>query len=140
MIELTVGELTNNRMTLQTELERDLPPVLGDRVQLQQVLLNLILNANEAMSASDWPVRELVIRSRKSSPGVVVVSVRDSGPGWGPNDSELIYDHFFSTKANGLGLGLSISRTIVEAHGGGLWATQNESRGATFHFTVVTRA
>ncbi|MCU1262066.1 MAG: domain S-box [Bryobacterales bacterium] len=140
VIELTAGELTNNRVTLQTELERDLPPVLGDRVQLQQVLLNLILNGNEAMSALDWPVRELVVRSRSSSSGVVVVSVRDSGPGLGPHGSDLIFDPFFSTKADGLGLGLSISRTIVEAHGGRLWATQNESRGATFHFTVATGA
>jgi signal transduction histidine kinase len=86
----------------------------------------------------DWPVRELVISSQESNSGEVVVSVRDSGPGLGPHGSELIFAPFFSTKSGGLGLGFPISRRIVEAHGGRLWATQNEGRGATFHFTVVT--
>jgi PAS domain S-box-containing protein len=138
VIELAANDLNNNRVTVQTETEPDLPCVLVDRVQLQQVLLNLILNANEAMSAADSPVRELVIGSRQGNPGEVVVWVRDSGTGFGPLDPERIFDPFFSTKEGGLGLGLSISRSIVEAHGGRLWATQNEGQGATFHFAVAT--
>lgn len=135
-VALTAGELTNNRVVLRTELQPNIPEVLGDRVQLQQVLLNLILNSNEAMSGLDLPVRELAITSQESKHGVVKVEVRDTGTGLGAHDFERIFDPFFSTKEGGLGLGLSISRTIVEAHGGKLWATRNKERGATFHFTL----
>jgi signal transduction histidine kinase len=106
------------------------------KLTLQQVLLNLILNSTEAMSEVNWPVRELVIRSQESKPGKVMVVLQDSGIGLGPHDSERIFDSFFSTKPGGLGLGLSISRTIVQAHGGRLWARQNNGRGATFHFIL----
>ena len=133
VIALTARELTQNSVALSTDLPTDIPPVLGDRVQLQQVLLNLILNSTEAMSGVDWPVRELVIRSQESKRGEVLVTVRDSGTGLGLHDPERIFDSFFSTKPGGLGLGLSISRTIVEAHGGRLWAAQNNDTGATFH-------
>jgi PAS domain S-box-containing protein len=138
VIAITAGELTKNHVVSQMELQPDIPPVLGDRVQLQQVLLNLILNSNEAMSAVDWPVRELVITSQESKPGEVMVAVRDSGRGLGPDDSELIFDSFYSTRAGGLGLGLSISRAIIESHGGRLWATRNKDKdkGATFHFVL----
>jgi PAS domain S-box-containing protein len=136
VIALAAGELTKNTVVLSTELQPDMPMVVGDRVQLQQVLLNLILNSTEAMSGVDWPVRELVIGSQESKPGQVMVTLRDSGRGLGPHDPERIFDSFFSTKPGGLGLGLSISRTIVEAHGGRLWATQNNDMGATFSFTL----
>jgi PAS domain S-box-containing protein len=136
VIAFAASELTENSVVLRTELQSDIPLVLGNRVQLQQVLLNLILNSTEAMNEVDWPVRELVIRSQESKPGEVLVTLRDSGAGLGPHDPERIFDSFFSTKPGGLGLGLSISRTIVEAHGGRLWATQNSDRGATFHFNL----
>jgi PAS domain S-box-containing protein len=136
VIALTVSDLNEKGVVLQTELQPDIPPVLGDRVQLQQVLLNLILNGSEAMSAVDWPVRELVIRSQESKAAGVMVAVRDSGTGLDPQHSERIFDPFFSTKEGSLGLGLAISRTIIEAHQGRLWATRNDDRGATFHFTV----
>jgi signal transduction histidine kinase len=121
---------------VRTDFQPDVPPVLGDRVQLQQVLLNLILNSSDVMTAIDWPARELIIRSRKSEDGQVTVAVQDTGPGLGPHDPEQVFDPFFSTKEGGLGLGLAISRRIVEAHGGQLWATANEGCGATFQFSL----
>jgi C4-dicarboxylate-specific signal transduction histidine kinase len=136
VITIAARELTQNSVVLWTELPPNIPAVLGDRVQLQQVLLNLILNSTEAMSGADWPVRELLVRSQESKPGEVMITLRDSGPGLGLHDPERIFDSFFSTKPGGLGLGLSISRTIVEAHGGRLWATQNSDRGATFQFSL----
>jgi PAS domain S-box-containing protein len=136
VIALTGRELTQNSVVLWTELQPNIVAVLGDRIQLQQVLLNLILNSIEAMNDVDWPVRELVIRSQASKPGEVMVTLRDSGAGLGSHDPERIFDSFFSTKPKGLGLGLSISRTIIEAHGGRLWATQNKDIGATFRFIL----
>jgi signal transduction histidine kinase len=136
VISLAARELTQNNVVLRMELQPAIPLVVGDRVQLQQVLLNLILNSIEAMSGVDSPVRELVIRSQESKPGEVMVTVRDSGAGLDPNDAERIFDSLFSTKSEGLGLGLSISRTIVGSLGGRLWATQNNDRGATFHFIL----
>jgi C4-dicarboxylate-specific signal transduction histidine kinase len=136
VMALAAGVLIQNGVVSSIELQPDIPPVIGDRVQLQQVMLNLILNSTEAMSGVDWPVRELVIRSQESNPAEVMVTVRDSGTGLGPHDADRIFDSFFSTKSGGLGLGLSISRTIVEAHGGRLWATQNNDKGATFQFIL----
>jgi PAS domain S-box-containing protein len=136
VIALTAGELGKNQVLLRTELEADLPPVLGDRVELQQVLLNLILNGCEAMSGSGWRPRELLISSRKCETDEVMVSVRDSGVGIDPQTAERLFDAFFTTKEGGLGLGLSISRRIIEAHGGRIWATPNEDRGATLRFTL----
>src|SRR6185436_1637670 len=107
-----------------------------DRIQLQQVILNLILNGKDAMSGVKNGPRELLITSRKSKAGELVVAVRDSGRGLDPNDAQRIFDPFFTTKPEGMGLGLSISRTIIEAHGGTLWATQNENVGATIQFTL----
>jgi len=138
VIALTAGELGKNQVLLRTELEADLPPVLGDRVELQQVLLNLILNGCEAMNGSGWRPRELLISSRKCETDEVMVSVRDSGVGIDPQTAERLFDAFFTTKEGGLGLGLSISRRIIEAHGGRIWAAPNEDRGATLRFTLPT--
>jgi signal transduction histidine kinase len=129
-------ELRKSEIHVQTVLAADLPPVLGDRVQLQQVILNLILNAKEAMSGAGWQPRELCITSRTSASGEAVVAVRDSGSGLDPRDCDRIFDAFFTTKAAGLGLGLSISHRIIEAHGGRLWAAPNEDQGATIQFAL----
>jgi signal transduction histidine kinase len=136
VIALTSTELSRSEIHLQPALAAGLPPVLGDRVQLQQVILNLILNAKEAMSGAGWEPRELFITSLASTSGEAVVAVRDSGTGLDPRDCDRIFDAFFTTKTEGLGLGLSISRTIIEAHGGRLWATPNEGQGATIQFTL----
>jgi PAS domain S-box-containing protein len=136
VLELTARELAKNEIVLTTELGADLCPVLGDRVQLQQVLLNLILNSSEAMSAPDWQPRELLVTSRMSDSAQLMVAVSDTGNGLDPKTAEHIFNPFVSTKEGGLGLGLSISRTIVEAHGGRLWATRNSAQGTTFQFTL----
>jgi signal transduction histidine kinase len=129
--------LQRNRVELQTDLARDLPEVPGDRVQLQQIILNLILNAVEAMSGvADWP-RELVVGSGASDSDVFV-EVRDSGSGLDATNLDRMFDSFYTTKPNGMGMGLAISRSIVEAHGGRLWATPNEPHGAVFRFTLPT--
>jgi PAS domain S-box-containing protein len=136
VIALTSTDLIKNEIHLQTELATDLPPVLGERIQLQQVILNLILNAKEAMSGAGWHPRELFITSLASESGEGVVAVRDSGIGLDPRDCDRIFESFFTTKGEGLGLGLSISRRIIEAHGGRLWATPNEDQGATIQLTL----
>lgn len=136
VIALISSDVLRNRVELKVDLEADLPRVLGDRVQLQQVILNLILNAKDAMSGEQTAQRELQITSGKDSAGGVVVSVRDTGQGFDPKNTERIFDPFFTTKPDGMGLGLSISRTIIETHGGTLWATRNEDKGATVQFTL----
>jgi two-component system, LuxR family, sensor kinase FixL len=136
VLALIRPELRQREIHLQTALAADPPLMRGDRVQLQQVLLNLILNAQEAMSGVAWQPRELWITSRASPSGEVVVAVRDSGTGLDPRDGDRIFGAFFTTKAKGLGLGLSISRRIIEAHGGRLWATSNDGPGATVQFTL----
>jgi C4-dicarboxylate-specific signal transduction histidine kinase len=110
--------------------------VLGDRVQLQQVMLNLIMNGIEAMSSIEDRPRELVIRTQEVEDDQVRVTVQDSGTGLDPQSMEQIFDTFYSTKREGMGMGLSISRSIVHDHGGRLWATVNEGSGATFQFTI----
>jgi signal transduction histidine kinase len=140
VIALTSSELSKSEIHLQTALAADLPPVLGDRVQLQQVILNLILNAKEAMSGVGWKPRELFITSLASTSGEAVVAVQDSGTGLDPRDCDRIFDAFYTTTAEGLGLGLSISRRIIEAHGGRLWATPNQDHGATIQFALPVSA
>lgn len=140
VIALSASELAKNQVSLRTELAADLQSVLGDRVQLQQVLLNLILNGNEAISKSTWDPREMVISSRETAPAEVTVMVRDSGIGLHPKNEARVFNAFFTSKEDGLGLGLSISRTIIEAHGGRLWCTANEGQGATFQFTLPSEA
>jgi PAS domain S-box-containing protein len=136
VIALVSSDLIRSEVELKADLAADLPPIEGDRIQLQQVILNLILNAKDAMSAVQTHPRELLITSRKSKSGQVVVAVRDSGKGLDPGDADRIFDPFFSSKPEGMGLGLSISRTIIEAHHGTLWATPNEDKGVTIQFAL----
>ncbi len=136
IVALTRSEMTGNRVSLETELGKDLPPVKGDRIQLQQVILNLVVNAIEAMSAVDDGPRELVVSSARDGSQAVLVTVRDSGTGLAPEQLDQVFDAFYTTKATGMGMGLAISRSIVEAHGGRLWATANTPRGTIFQFTL----
>jgi len=131
------GELQGNRVELQTDLARDLPEVPGDRVQLQQIILNLILNAVEAMSGVADRTRELVVGSGASDSDVFV-EVRDSGSGLDAASLDRMFDSFYTTKPNGMGMGLSISRSIVEAHGGRLVATQNAPQVLSFASPLPT--
>jgi PAS domain S-box-containing protein len=130
-------ELYENQVLLENQLTNDLPSVLGDRVQLQQVLLNLIMNGIEAMAAVTDRPRLLGVQSRIGQSGEVLVAVSDSGTGFG-TAVERVFTPFFTTKPNGLGMGLSISRSLVEGHGGRLWATHNSPHGAVFSFTLPT--
>jgi len=133
---LIEGAAARNQVALQTELGADLSAIMGDRVQLQQVIVNLILNGIEAMSeVADRP-RLLLIRSTMQSSDEVLVAVRDSGVGIAPKDEKRIFDAFFTTKAQGMGMGLSISHSIIEAHGGRLWASANSDHGATVQFAL----
>jgi signal transduction histidine kinase len=136
VIALTRHEVQKARVVLETELAEELPPLVGDRVQLQQVVLNLILNAAEAMgSVVDRP-RRLLIATERDGGHSLKVAVRDSGIGLDPEVGERIFDAFYTSKKGGMGMGLSIARSIVESHGGRLWATPNEGPGATFLFTL----
>jgi C4-dicarboxylate-specific signal transduction histidine kinase len=135
VIELTHSEAVKNGVSVRPDLAEGLPLVQGDRVQLQQVILNLIINAFEAMSVSEG-TRELLISTRKAENEGVLVAVRDSGPGLASATLERVFESFYTTKPSGLGLGLSISRSIIEAHGGRLWASANVPRGALFQLTV----
>ena len=139
VIALVRGELSKNRVSLEMRLVDGLPPISGDRVQLQQVMLNLILNAIEAMISIDDEVRELVISSESSTSETLLVSVGDSGSGIAPVDRERIFDSFYTTKASGVGIGLSICRSIIDAHGERLWAEGRQPRGTLFRFTLPSR-
>ena len=136
VVALTRNEALGHRVSVHTDLATGLPLIEGDCVQLQQVMLNLIINSIQAMSAtSDWP-RQLLISTGPTGSGEVLVVVRDSGPGLAPGTLEEIFEAFHTTKPEGLGLGLSVCRSIIEAHGGRLWASQNVPRGAVFQFAV----
>ncbi|WP_143197854.1 ATP-binding protein [Bradyrhizobium sp. AS23.2] len=136
VIELTRGEAVKSHVSVQTELADGLLFIQGDRVQLQQVILNLIINAVEAMSGTSEDARELHISSGKANWGSVLVSVRDSGPRLAPASFDRLFDPFYTTKPSGLGMGLTICRSIIEAHGGRLWASANVPSGAIFEFTL----
>jgi signal transduction histidine kinase len=137
VIGLGQSAIIKNGVSVQTRLMEGLAPVEGDRVQLQQVVLNLILNAVEAMTAVDESVRELSISSAQSrANGSILVAVRDSGPGIEPERRERVFDAFYTTKSSGVGMGLSICRSIIDAHGGRLWVEANAPRGAVFQFTL----
>jgi C4-dicarboxylate-specific signal transduction histidine kinase len=133
---LMEGSALRNQVTVQTDLAPDLPPTLGDRVQLQQVIVNLIQNGIEAMSDVSDRSRNLLIRSRQDGSARVLVAVRDSGVGIESADEKRIFDAFFTTKDQGMGMGLSICYSIVESHGGRLWATSNDDYGVTLQFTL----
>jgi PAS domain S-box-containing protein len=145
MIEEVIGlaqsVITENGVSVQTRLASGMAPVHGDRVQLQQVVLNLILNAVEAMSSVEAGERELLISTeQQSQANSTLVAVRDSGPGIDPERLERVFEAFYTTKSSGLGMGLSICRSIIEAHGGRLWASANLPRGASFQFALPVRA
>ncbi len=128
-------DLRKHKILVQTAPTVQLPPVHGDRVQLQQVLLNLITNAIQAMATKDEP-RVLTVRSEAYKDGGVLVSVADTGRGIDPHDMNRIFNPLFTTKADGMGMGLAICRSIIEAHDGRLWVTANPPQGATFQFTL----
>jgi signal transduction histidine kinase len=136
VLALSMNELQRARVTLRTDLHEGLPPINGDRVQLQQVLLNLILNAADAMREINDRPRDLLVATAREEPDSVRLSVCDSGIGIDPQVLEKIFDSFYTTKSTGMGMGLSISRSIIENHQGRLWATANEGPGATFAFCI----
>jgi C4-dicarboxylate-specific signal transduction histidine kinase len=138
MIVLLRSEATRYNMTVRMELAADLPRIMGDRVQLQQVLMNLIVNSIDAMKEVDG-ARELAVKSQRTEKEEVLVSVSDTGVGLPPERTEQIFNAFFTTKPHGTGMGLRISRSIVESHGGRLWAADNSPRGASFHFALPTK-
>jgi len=138
VIVLARSAITKNGVSVQTRLTQGLAPVQGDRVQLQQVVLNLILNAVEAMGSVEAGARELLISTEQDNTGVLV-AVRDSGPGIDATHLERVFEAFYTTKSSGVGMGLSICRAIIDAHGGRLWAEPNEPRGAVFQFTLPNR-
>jgi signal transduction histidine kinase len=156
VLTLTQTELQKNRVSLRTQFAVDLPTVLGDKIQLQQVILNLIVNAIEAMSGVTENERELHVSSQKiteshsesgqetieakapSELGLtsLLISVRDAGPGLDPTELKHVFETFYTTKSHGMGMGLAISRSIIEAHNGRLWVTANAQRGAVFQFKL----
>jgi C4-dicarboxylate-specific signal transduction histidine kinase len=137
MIVLLRSEATRYNISVQMELAADLPRIIGDRVQLQQVLMNLIVNSIDAMKEVD-EARELAVKSQRTEKEEVLVSVSDTGVGLPPHQADQVFNAFFTTKPHGTGMGLRISRSIVESHGGRLWAANNSPRGANFCFTLPT--
>jgi PAS domain S-box-containing protein len=135
VIVMVQSTIAKNRIVVRTHLMDGLVPIWGDRVQLQQVLLNLALNAAEAMGSVEEGIRELVISTEQDQTGALV-AVRDSGPGIDSANLDRVFDTFYTTKSSGIGMGLSICRSIIDAHGGKLWAEANEPRGAVFQFTL----
>jgi PAS domain S-box-containing protein len=136
VVALVQREVLSHRVRLRFDLDADLPPVFGDRVQLQQVIINLMMNGIEAMAGVTERPRELLIRSRRHEGGHVLVAVQDSGIGIDSEHLDRLFTAFFTTKTDGMGMGLSICRSIVEAHGGEVWASLNDGPGATFQFTI----
>ncbi len=139
-VALVQHELISHQVLLRTELASNLPMVEADRVQLQQVIINLVMNGIEAMQPVADRLRELVIRSLRDEAPQVLVSVADCGVGISAENADRLFNAFFTTKPSGMGMGLSICRSIVEAHGGRLWSTGNLPHGATFHFNLPVRA
>jgi signal transduction histidine kinase len=139
MVVLLRGEAMRNSISVRTELEAGTPQVTADRVQLQQVLMNLMLNGMDAMKDANG-IRELIIKSQRGEKDQVLVSVNDTGMGLPLEQADRIFAAFFTTKPHGTGMGLSISRSIVESHGGRLWAADNAPRGASFCFSLPAKA
>jgi C4-dicarboxylate-specific signal transduction histidine kinase len=136
VVALADGQASRNNVSVETELTADLPPVLGDRIQLQQVILNLMLNGIEAMAGISDRMRRLRIRSQIQEAGQVLVSIEDSGLGVKAEIMTRLFEPFFTTRSQGIGMGLPISRSIVEAHGGRLWAESTVNQGSVFQFTL----
>jgi C4-dicarboxylate-specific signal transduction histidine kinase len=136
VLAVSSSDLQRRRVALRTDFAADLPAISGDRVQLQQVILNLVLNAADAMSEVEDRPRELLLATAQDAPGRVVLSVRDAGVGLAPHELERLFDAFYTTKAEGMGIGLSVSRSIIQGHDGRLWAAANEGPGATFAFAI----
>jgi C4-dicarboxylate-specific signal transduction histidine kinase len=136
VIALSIVELQKNHVMLRPELTGNLPLVAGDRVQLQQVVLNLLKNGSDAMSGVEDRPRLLVIKTERDEGDRVRLTVRDAGVGFDPQAVEQLFDAFYTTKGDGMGIGLSVSRSIIERHNGRLWATLNEGPGATFSFSI----
>jgi signal transduction histidine kinase len=125
---------------LRAELDDDLPPVTGDRIQLQQVILNLVRNASDSMGSVDDRPRRLVIKTERDDGDHARLSVQDSGMGFDPQSKDRLFEAFDTTKSNGMGIGLSVSRSIIENHHGRLWAAPNDGPGATFAFSIPRRS
>jgi C4-dicarboxylate-specific signal transduction histidine kinase len=138
VLALAQNEVHRHGVVVETRLAAEVPRILGDRIQLQQVLLNLVLNAIEAMSGVAVGPRALRVSSEQVAATEVMIAVHDSGPGFEPQHLDRLFEAFYTTKPHGLGLGLAISRRIIEAHGGRLWATANVPHGAVVQFTVPT--
>src|SRR5664280_758511 len=136
IIKLTSSEIQNNHISLRTQFSNGLPLILGDRVQLQQVILNLVLNAIEAMNGVADDSRELLIKTAEDNSNSVLVAIHDTGSGLEPDKIDSLFDAFYTTKRDGMGMGLAISRSIIEAHGGRVWAEPNTPQGAIFQFTL----
>jgi signal transduction histidine kinase len=139
VIELTQGEALKNGVSVETNFAKDLPIITGDRVQLQQVFLNLILNALQAMGTFSEDARRMLITTSQTELNVLWIGVQDTGPGLSSENLSRLFEPFYTTKPNGMGMGLAICRSIVEAHGGHLWATACEPHGALFQFTIPAR-
>jgi signal transduction histidine kinase len=138
MISLLRGEATRCSVSVRTQLAADLPQVKGDRVQLQQVMMNLITNSIDAMKTMDGS-RELAIKSQRADNEHLLITVSDTGVGLPPGQADQIFNAFFTTKPHGTGMGLRICRSIVESHGGRLWAADNSPRGASFYASLPTK-
>jgi signal transduction histidine kinase len=139
-LELLRGDIQGKGIVVRFTRAEGLPPILGDPIQLRQVVLNVIVNAAEAITlAADGP-REIGIETSRPAVGCIAIAIRDSGVGTRDLELERMFEHFVSTKPQGLGMGLAISRSIVEAHGGRIWATLNEDRGLTFHVELPGEA
>jgi signal transduction histidine kinase len=136
VIALTRGEVVKNGVSVQTQLAQHLPFIQADRVQLQQVILNLIINAVQAMRDVSEGSRELLIGTAEDGSNGVLVEVLDSGPGLPPESVDRIFGAFYTTKPGGMGMGLSVCRSIIEAHGGRIWVSPTVGQGATFRFTL----
>ena len=136
VVALSLSEFQRNRVILRCELADDLPLVTGDRVQLQQVILNLLRNGSDAMNTVHDRPRELLIRTERDEDDRALLSVKDAGIGFDPQSMDKLFEAFYTTKNDGMGIGLSVSRSIIEQHDGRLWATLNDGPGATVSFSI----
>ena len=136
---MSQSDLQKNGVAVHAQLVDDLPPVVGDRVQLQQVILNLIRNASDAMTSVVDRTRSLLVKTERDGPYSVRLTVRDAGVGINAHTIDKVFDAFYTTKSDGMGIGLSVSRSIIQRHGGSIWATPNvDGRGTTFAFSIPT--